>query len=121
MGFDLHGENPISKIGSSYRINIWKWHELWNFMRFLDKNMLPDIEFWYTSDMELVPSQYSTSIYNRLNHEMASGTLSRNLVDFHSQYDKMSYKSISGYRPLSEIDIETFCLFLKDCGGFRIG
>lgn len=121
MAFDLYGENPSSKIGSCYRINIWKWHELWNFMRFLDKNMLPDIQFWYTNDMELVSSQHCISIYDRLNSEIALSSISRNLVDFHSQYDKMSYKSISGYRPLSEIDIESFCLFLKDCGGFRIG
>lgn len=121
MAFDLYAENPISKIGSCYRINIWKWHQLWNFIKFLDKDILPEIKFWYTNDMELVANQYSTAMYNKLNHEIISGSISKHLTNFYSEYDKMSHMSIPGYRPLSEIDIEAFCLFLKDCGGFRIG
>ena len=121
MAFDLYGENPISKIGSCYRINIWKWHELWKFIEFLDSSLTSNIKFWYTNDMELVNSEISMAIYDILISKLLNYSLNNSLTDFHSQYDKMSYVSVSGYRPLSEIDIEVFCLFLKDCGGFRIG
>ena len=121
MAFDLYGQNPSSKIGLCYRINIWKWHELWNFIKFLDKSLFPDLEFWHTNDMELVDNEYVLKAYNELSSSIDDGTISKKLNNFHLQYGRMSYMSVSGYRPLSEIDIEIFCLFLKDCGGFRIG
>lgn len=120
MAFDLKGIEPTAPIGEYFRVNIWKWHELWGFLNKFYPDCTPSIELWYTNDGEKVSYQYSKLIHDCLSADAESSKLSEHLNQFIASRQGMRYTTFNGYRPLSEVDIQRFIIFLKQNRGFTI-
>jgi hypothetical protein len=116
MAFDLIGLNPKDPLGLCYRLNIWKWHELWKFLQFYCGDIIFDINYWYTNDGEEVSKEICKQLLFKLKNQ--------EMINYFNQYlsnrKKMEYMNFETYRPLSDQDIRAFCLFLERCGGFSI-
>ena len=116
MAFDLVGINPKEPIGHCYRLNVWKWHELWNFLKYYCNNTVSNVTYWYTNDGEIVCKETCEEILKKLKQP--------EMITYFNKYlnerEKKEYMSLSTYRPLCSQDIESFCLFLSKCDGFEI-
>jgi hypothetical protein len=116
MAFDLIGINPKQPIGYCYRLNVWKWHELWNFLQFYCNSLISDVEYWYTNDGELVSEEICKNLLDKLKQP----DMIIHFNEYLNKRKKLDYMSFDTYRPICSQDVEAFCIFLSECNGFAI-
>jgi hypothetical protein len=91
MGYDLHGEEPISEEGEYFRNNVWWWHGLWEYVcdNCADFMTEEDRRAGQSNDMLPITKTLARKIAERLETLIRTGHTKRYEAEYNALKDAL--------------------------------
>lgn len=77
MGFDLHGEEPISEVGKYFRNNVWWWHPLWEYCQITYPQICDKVLYGHSNDGDGLKAEDAKALALLLRKDISSGKVLR--------------------------------------------
>jgi hypothetical protein len=71
MGMDVVGIKPQSKAGEYFRVNVWHWHRLANYIMTVASDTASSCKHWHINDGDGLNAQQSVELAKILRGEVA--------------------------------------------------
>jgi len=135
MGMDVDGRAPRSPAGEYFRASIWSWHPLADYCQLAAPEIAARCKLWHYNDGDGLGDEDAQALAAVLEAGLRDGTYERLCFALRGlPANKENYGAISAMRAVfgpslpayesrempSREQIERWCAFLRDCGGFKI-
>lgn len=142
MGMDVYGKRPQSEVGRYFRNNVWYWHPLWDYCRFIAPGITEKVKEGHYNSGDGLDNIDSRKLSFMLTESLNNGVADEYIRLFESDKEPETIpcgcagyeepvdclqcnntKVIKNYHKLYFIDkenIQSFANFLLECGGFKI-
>ena len=121
MGMDVYGVEPKNDAGEHFRANVWSWRPIHALSETVRKKELPS---WSYNDGDGFNTQAECDdLANRLEKYMKDFPDEEISLESDIRVTADGRLSKSGGRSAYHTDrtnVQRFCEFLRNCGGFRI-
>jgi hypothetical protein len=84
MGMNLYGLAPKDHIGKIYRLSIWLWHPLWNYVEKEYPDIAAKVGNGHANNGDLVSEDIAKEILDMLSEDMFNGKIADYITNFNN-------------------------------------
>lgn len=89
MGMNLYGLNPSAHTGKIYRLSIWLWHPLWNYVEMEHSDLANKLGNGHANDGDILNESDTKELESKLLEDLNNGKIEKYVNNFNIFLDSL--------------------------------